>query len=76
MSNPQDDGGRAFPTQGYDSPNHGWIYGSDGMYLRDYFAAAAITCVEQRLGTYDAEEIATRCYSLADAMLAARKEQP
>jgi hypothetical protein len=46
------------------------------MYLRDYFAAAAITCVEQRLGTYDAEEIATRCYSLADAMLAARKEQP
>ena len=44
------------------------------MSLRDWFAGMAVTCVEGRLGTFDVNEIASRCYQLADAMLAARKE--
>ena len=81
MSSPQDDGGRAFPTQGYDSPNHGWIYGSDGMYLRDYFAAAALqgllanNAMIDTTTPYSAEWAAEFSHQCADAMLAARKEK-
>ena len=73
MSNPQDNRWRAFPTQGYDSPNHGWIYGSDGMYLRDYFAAAALQGALASDNTWYADDVADYAYKCADAMLAARK---
>ena len=74
MNTPQDDGGRAFPCA---VPHYGPGITAEiqaGMTLRDWFSGMAITCIEGRLGTFDAEEIASRCYQLADAMLAARKE--
>lgn len=50
--------------------------GSDGMTLRDYFAAAAITLFERRMdcSTYDfAISASEGAYIIADAMLAARE---
>lgn len=68
MSTPINDGGPAFPIgygQGRDI--------SPGMSLRDWFAGQAILCV---LGyaTGDNEAVATECYQIADAMLAAREK--
>jgi len=70
-----DDGGTAFPTE----------YNDSGMTLRDYFAAAAL---QGEVGGEDfggeislfrsaenAQLMARRAYRLADAMLAARKEE-
>lgn len=68
MSTPKD-GGPAFPTN---VPPY-----SGGMSLRDWFAGQ---CLEQFLrasaerdGSYDFHAAAARAYSLADAMLVARK---
>jgi hypothetical protein len=79
-----DNGGSAFPTTGFDSPNHGWQHGQEGMTLRDYFAAAALTGevggedfggeLAQLRSHENARLMARRAYMLADAMLAARKE--
>lgn len=76
MNNTKDDGGAAFPTNGYDSPNHGWQHGQDGMSLRDYFAAAALQGLMNGYHSHPngvklCSEIA---YEAADAMLQARKE--
>ena len=73
-----DDGGPAFPRPS--SPGDG-SYSSnpqDGMTLRDYFAAQALTGM---LASYTGDdstfpqpsEAANAAYSFADAMLAARR---
>ncbi len=70
MSDTQDDGGPAFACA---SPH----FDSLGMSLRDYFAAAAM---QGFVSSYtngdsgDADAVAGDSYTLADAMLAARKE--
>jgi len=46
-----------------------------GLKLRDYFAAAALPSIYTAgVGDLSEHEIAADCYSMADAMLAARKE--
>lgn len=65
MSNKPNDGGPAFPFTGC---------GTDGMNLRDYFAAKAMS--EIRWSEEDSDhnlEAAKHCYAIADAMLAARE---
>lgn len=71
MKNTINDGGFAFPLK---EP-----LGSDatGMTLRDYFAAKALQGVEMPLSAlHDTDaayaRVATHCYRMADAMLAAR----
>jgi hypothetical protein len=62
------DGGAAFPLMRS-------INGSDGMTLRDYFAAQALAgiCANQDNRVYgNAMEFARAAYRLADAMLTAR----
>lgn len=46
----------------------------DGMTLRDYFAAAALTGMVSFLGDVGAGNTATFAYEYADAMLKARAE--
>ena len=61
-----DDGGAAFPSE---------YYAEQGMTLRDYFAAAALQGFVTNNGTDTAEgALAAWSYSLADAMVEARKE--
>ena len=67
MSNPINDGGPAF-SRGVDTFGEVQI----GMSLRDWFAGQFLTTVEI-VGMADGEEIATACYKMADAMLAARE---
>ena len=62
------DGGPAFPQHG----------GSEGMTLRDYFAAVAmqgeLACRHREVSpTFDISEMAFDCYLIADEMLEARK---
>jgi hypothetical protein len=76
-----DDGGPAFPDDS--QHNH-----TGGMTIRDYFAAAAlqgslaaphtiaIMAAFRNDGKNPATEVAGMSYEIADAMLAARKEQP
>jgi hypothetical protein len=62
------DGGAAFPLMRS-------INGSDGMTLRDYFAAQALAgiCANQDNRVYgNSMEFARAAYRLADAMLTAR----
>ena len=70
-----DDGGpaftAAFPTY---SPNPA----GQGMSLRDWFAGQALAICYARFTPYadpDPEDLATQAYFIADAMLAARKDQ-
>lgn len=68
----RDDGGPAFPC---DSTNKQFPT-QCGMSLRDWFAGQALAAYameyQERLGAFD---IASQCYSLADAMLKARSEK-
>ncbi len=72
-----DDGGPAFPNHKGSHEQIGnivsgkWESSATGLSVRDYFAAMAL----QALATSnrDDDAIATVCYQLADAMLAARK---
>ena len=88
MNTKPNDGGPAYPTEGYDHPNHGYIFGSPGMTIRDYFAAAALQgwlsgpCQGDILDDYLDDDkafaehqaiVARSCYGYADAMLAARE---
>jgi len=77
-----DDGGAAFPKSDCIEPDMEPIRYSDGMTLRDYFAAAAL---QGWLASYDSSsvhpvnndterDVARQAYTMADAMLAARKE--
>lgn len=72
MSN-QNDGGPAFPELGNVGHNSDW-QSESGMTLRDYFAAKAM---QGELSSGDAshsvENIASRSYAIADAMLRARE---
>lgn len=79
MSNPIDDGGPAFPNP----PKEFW-YGTSriesfdkvgGMTLRDWLAGQWLAGLGANPNASDEiSEIATGCYDMADAMLAARKE--
>jgi hypothetical protein len=66
-------GGPAFPTEVWDSegvPQH-----TEGMTLRDYFAAKAMEGNLSNERTIGAKhcEVALHAYTMADAMLAARE---
>jgi hypothetical protein len=71
MSNTKNNGGPAFPRQ------HDW---SDGMTLRDYFAAKALQgwlamyANDTLERTPPPESAATIAYAYADAMLKAREQ--
>lgn len=61
------DGGPAFPA------HENWRIDS-GMTLRDYFAAKAMGMKFGNAGSHiGLEEMAAKCYAMADAMLAARE---
>jgi hypothetical protein len=71
MKKPIDNGGPAFP---YGEANFTDKF-SQGMTLRDYFAAAALQGMIAHHGDpMNRKEMAVRAYLSADAMLAARKE--
>lgn len=83
MNTTQDDGGPAFPQpQGTDP--HGSPYsareidGDSGMSLRDWLAGQSLSSMDY--GWFGSStrirEMAQEAYNIADAMLAARKEQP
>ena len=55
----------AFPTH----PSHAYPHGLWGMTLRDYFAAKALFL---QLSNAPDEQIASKCYAIADAMLKTR----
>jgi hypothetical protein len=75
MTTQQEDGGPAFP---FVMPDPSTYHTEQGMSLRDYFAAAAM---QGFVSSYpngaagDAEAISHDSYTLADAMLAARKAE-
>lgn len=62
----------AFPTL-RDNGSSPWT--QDGMTLRDYFAAAALTGLLDQAGTLRDKVLAKWAYDLADAMLKARESQ-
>lgn len=61
MTAPENDGGPAFPIQGY-----------SGMSLRDWFAGQALAAVQSPDLRGEASFTAEAVYAIADAMLAAR----
>jgi hypothetical protein len=69
-------GGPAFPApSGWDSQGN-WCRNytdSEGMTLRDYFAAKAMQGYVGQGKSYDFADIAQASYRLADAMLKARE---
>lgn len=78
----KDTGGSAFPVAELREDGLGIREGSDGMTLRDYFAAKAMQAalaaghdegMRGHLGWRD--ELARESYRYADSMLAARKEE-
>jgi len=78
MSDHKHNGGPAFPREDYQTSD---APGQSGMSLRDYFAAKALQGIEASQGNggsfiSTAEKVAERAYTLADAMLTARQEQP
>ena len=77
MSN-QNNGGPAFAASGH--PEQQFVQ-QEGMTLRDYFAAKAISILEPPVDYVGAEETsesyqewASKAYKMADAMLRAREE--
>lgn len=75
----KDTGGPAFPCDNVYTGN-GEFHNSQGMTLRDYFAAKALPSVIDTFAfgnanpTDYAQGIAEGCYEIADAMLRARGE--
>lgn len=63
-----DNGGPAFPCDRIPTQSGG-VIASDGMTMRDYFAAKAM----QELNWDDESFAASECYKIADAMLRARE---
>ena len=61
---------KAYPYM-HKHPTSGQTTISDGMDLRDYFAAKAMQALIDNDGLFS--EIPTQAYALADAMLKARK---
>jgi hypothetical protein len=71
-----DNGGPAFPRAGNEWDAAAWVEApaTNGATMRDYFAAAALTgSLAQGFRGRMCEEIATKCYDMADAMLRARE---
>ena len=68
-------GGPAFPIQGFSTRNGQGFQSvmSDGMTLRDYFAAKAMAVLLDSQNKFIASSAAD-CYKYADAMLEARKK--
>ena len=72
-------GGPAFPRPSSEavdtSGNHFWPAAQEGMSLRDYFAAAALTglLAYSRVNHSTPESIAQAAFVFADAMIRARK---
>lgn len=71
------DGGAAFPIQGYENGIFGGanVIKSQGMSLRDFFAAQALKGIAGIAAKADKRywnAIAAECYEAADAMLAER----
>ena len=66
------DGGTAFPASAL-----GGLSYTEGMTLRDYFAAKAMTglLTAEIVGEYSNEHVAEISYRIADAMLEAREQQ-
>ena len=81
MSDNTDNGGPAFPRDRIQTQEGGMII-SDGMTLRDYFAAKALPVAweayDKGYTSYESEDVTTgiteHAYQLADAMLRARGE--
>jgi hypothetical protein len=71
----QNDGGPAFPYQPLDGQGMPCQVAQDGMSLRDYFAAAALSGLvyHNDYGAVSNEDIAQGAYQYADSMLAARE---
>lgn len=76
MSEQIKDGGPAFPADGIDSETE-FAWPSQGMTLRDYFAAKAMQGFAADPNTEAvAKTVARFAYGWADAMLAARESKP
>ena len=74
MSDRINDGGPAFPMRHSVFPSGNIEYGSPGMSLRDYLAAAALTGLLANPGRRGgADSYARDAYDQSDAMLAASK---
>lgn len=76
------DGGQAFPRTGTLYPDGtAWDVGSDGMTLRDYFAAQMVAAAYSSFWTLQSGQVpegwrdglASESYKMADAMLKARE---
>ena len=76
MSENKDSGGPAFPVQYSNEADGPTVMPSEGMSLRDYFAAKAMQAAATNpVGAegFTFEERAAWAYAQADAMLEARK---
>ena len=70
----KNNGGSAFPTSNYQKIVPISTGYSEGMTLRDYFAAKAMQSIAEARPNTFIDAIAELAYKLADAMLEARKE--
>ena len=76
MSENKDNGGPAFPVQYSNEADGPTVMPSEGMSLRDYFAAMSLQGMLANQHPYQASDermFARDAYVLADAMLEARK---
>lgn len=75
MSKQIKNGGPAFPFGQTDAASGQLVngLGSEGMSLRDYFAAKAMQGLLTKPGSVNLKEDAEFAYMMADAMLAARE---
>lgn len=75
MKIPDNDGGPAFPQAKKEMCIKGQtIKQTQGMTLRDYFAASALTNLRINEPAYDWKIIAETAYKYADAMIEARNK--
>ena len=74
--NTPDDGGPAFPFPDTHFSSGKVQYGSNGMTLRDYFAAAALQgmCANHEALKKGTSWLVAHAYNAADAMLAERNK--
>lgn len=77
MTNPTNNGGTAFPTQVQITKNGDvCAYASDGMSLRNYFAAHAMQGILSQGAHIRVDQIVNDSYMIADAMLKKIKNEP
>ena len=70
----KNDGGSAFPVPDVTYPNGEIQFGTNGMSLRDYFAAKALTILHKDDSVQNINDIAISSYAIADAMLKEREQ--